>query len=246
MKIVMTAIAAMLAITLVSPTDVQAQSGNGPGVTQVVLFEYDGDPATLAENFKKSQSIYAEINPEATMRLLFDEIHGSAIGRYRIHIDYPNPAYFGAAQGRERMSEEWQAHMGGRTSSRVYEGLSRVVMAPLAPPTRSDSDRGPGIVQIILMRYEGDEADLVEQMKASQAIYAKINPEASVRMMYDELHGGAIGRYRLHIYYPSLTYFAEAQGRERMSEEWQAQRQRAVQGTTRTYEGLSRVVVGGS
>jgi len=96
------------------------------------------------------------------------------------------------------------------------------------------------------MRYEGDEADLVAQMKASQAIYAEINPQAGIRLLYDELHGAAIGRYRLHIYYPSLAYFAEAQGREQMSEEWQAQRQNAGGGTTRTYEGLSRVIVGGS
>lgn len=246
MKISITAIAVVLAFTLALPSDVQAQSGRGPGVTQIILFDYDGDEAMLVENFKKSQSIYKKINPEATMRLLYDEIHGGAVGRYRIHIDYPNVSYFGTAQGREHDSEEWQSHIAGRTSRRTYEGLSRVVMAPAAAPTRSESDRGPGVVQIILLEYDGDEAELVERLKKSQEIYAKINPRASMRLLYDELHGGAIGRYRLHIYYPNITYFGEAQGREQMSEEWQAHRKTRGTASTRTYEGLSRLVVGAS
>jgi hypothetical protein len=214
-----------------------------PGVTQIILFDYDGDEAALVARFEKRQALYAQINPEASMRLLYDEIHGSAVGRYRLHIDYPNVAYFSAAQGRERSSEEWQAGNSDRASTRVYEGLSRVVLDPLRPPVPDASSPAPGVVQVVLFHYDGDEAELIAQMKESQAIYAEINPEASMRLLYDEIHGGAVGRYRLHIYFPNISYFGQAQGRERMSEKWRAQAQTRGTKSHRTYEGLSRVVV---
>ncbi len=50
MKVSIKTILSVLAMALVLPVYAQAQSGNAPGVTQIVLFEYDGDEATLAEN----------------------------------------------------------------------------------------------------------------------------------------------------------------------------------------------------
>lgn len=230
--------AAITTIALAITAGVSAQEA--PGVVQMILFDYDGDPAAMVEDFKARQAIYGDINPEASLRLLFDEVHGGAVGRYRIHIDYPSLAYFAAAQGREASSEEWQSLSMGGSTTRVYEGLSRMVQGPAgAPPPPGDT---PGVVQIILLRLDdGTEADLAAQFQKSQAIYADINPEASMRLMSDEIHGPSVGRYRIHVYYPSLAYFAAAQGREMASEEW---RQRIQPGlATRTYEGLSRVVV---
>jgi hypothetical protein len=99
------------------------------------------------------------------------------------------------------------------------------------------------VVHIIRFDYDGDEAELVERVKNTQAIFAEINPEASMRLLYDEIHGGAVGRYRIHIRYPDIVYFGQAQRRESASEELQASRQARGAASTRTYEGLSRVVV---
>jgi hypothetical protein len=97
------------------------------------VFHYDGSEESLIANVTKSQALYAKINPEAAMRVMKDELHGAAINRYRMHIYYPSLGYFAAAQGRERASEEWQAHLASRggSSSRTYEGLSRVVVAAI-------------------------------------------------------------------------------------------------------------------
>jgi hypothetical protein len=230
----------VMTIALAIPTGVPAQ--DGAGVTQLILFEHTGEPAALVQNFKARQKVYADINPEATLRLLYDEIHGGAVGRYRIHIGYPNLGYFAEAQVRERASEEWQALAMGEATTRVYEGLSRVVVPPLNSPA-APTGGALGVIQVILLHYDADEAGLAEEFRKSQAVYAKINPEASMRLLYDEIHGGAVGRYRIHILFPSLTYFAEAQGRERASDEWQDLRRNGRISSTRTYEGLSRVLV---
>jgi hypothetical protein len=230
-----------MAIALAIPSLVSAQGG-APGVMQMILFDYEGDAASMAENFKARQEVYAEINPEATLRLLYDEIHGAAVGRYRVHIGYPSLGYFAEAQVRERASDEWKALAMGDATTRVYEGLSRVILPPVNTPPEP-SGGAPAVVQIILLHHEGDEADLVEDVKKSQAVYAEINPEAGMRLMYDEIHGGAVGRYRIHIYFPSLAYFAAAQGREMASDEWRQLAENRGVSTTRTYEGLSRVVV---
>jgi hypothetical protein len=105
MKSLFTAILMVIAFAI--PAGVSAQGG--VGVLQMILFDYDGDSAELAENFKARQAIYADINPEATLRLLYDEIHGGAVGRYRVHIGYPNLTYFAEAQVRERASEDWRS-----------------------------------------------------------------------------------------------------------------------------------------
>jgi hypothetical protein len=220
------------------PTLVSAQDGTG--VLQILLFDYEGDEATIAANFKKRQAVYAKINPEARIRLLYDELHGSAVGRYRVHINYPNLKYFSDAQANERNSKEWQALSMGNAVTRVYEGLSRQVIPALGRPGSADA---AGVVQVILLRSDDSEAAIVADIKKSQAVYAKINPEASMRVHYDEIHGAAVGRYRIHIYYPSLAYFSESQRRERNSKEWQQLAQSRTASTTRTYEGLSRVVV---
>jgi hypothetical protein len=130
----------------------------------------------------------------------------------------------------------------GEATTRVYEGLSRVVVPPLNSPA-APTGNSLGVIQVILLHYDADEAGLVEEFRKSQAVYAKINPEASMRLLFDEIHGGAVGRYRIHILFPGLTYFAEAQGRERASEEWQELRRNGRISSTRTYEGLSRVLV---
>ena len=214
-----------------------------PGVTQIILFDYDGDEAELVKNFKNRQAQYEVFNPEARMRLLYDELHGEAIGRYRIHVDFPSLGYFAEAQGREKTAG-WSAQNPDKKSVRVYDGLSRNLITPVNPPgPRGDDVKGPGLVQVVLFRYDGDEASLVANISKSQALYAKINPDASMRVLKDELHGAAANRYRMHIYYPSLSYFAAAQGREKSSEEWQALAAGRGGTTNRTYEGLSRVVV---
>jgi|GEM_PF-1490127 len=228
----------LMVIVCSIPMGVSAQSASG--VMQMVLFDYDGDTAELVKNFKARQSIYAKINPKASLRLLYDELHGAAVGRYRIHIDYPSLVYFAEAQVRERASKEWRSLAMGGATTRVYEGLSRVVLNPASAPSAGDGR--PGVVQVILID-SNDGAALEEAVKKAQAVYAKINPEASMRLMYDELHGAAIGRYRLHIYFPSLDYFAAAQSREMASEEWRALRQRDPESSMTVYEGLSRVVV---
>lgn len=214
-----------------------------PGVSHIILFDYDGDEVALAETFSKRQALYKEINPDVSMRLLYDELHGAAIGRYRIHVNYPSLVAYAAAQAKEQNNAEWQATNPGRSSMRTYEGLSRVVVPPQGAPAAGGSGKGPGVVQVVLFDYEGDEAALAANFAKSQEIYADINPEASMRLMYDELHGSAIGRYRVHIYFPNLAYFAAAQGRERGSEELKALRKTRSGKTTRVYEGLSRIVV---
>lgn len=101
---------------------------DAPGVSHIILL--DGDEVVLAEAFAKRQALYKEINPDVSMRLMYDEVHGSVVGRYRLHIYFPNPAYFAAAQGRERSSDELKALRKTRSgnSTRVYEGLSRIVV----------------------------------------------------------------------------------------------------------------------
>lgn len=231
----------LLVLTLMFTMPALVNAQEGTGVLQTILFNYEGDETALAENFKQRQAIYAKINPEARIRLLYDEVHGSAVGRYRIHIHYPSLTYFAQAQAKERDSKEWQALAMGNATTRVYEGLSRVVIPSLGQP--GSSDGRSAVVQVILLRSEDIEANIIADIKKSQAVYAKINPEASMRVYNDEIHGPAIGRYRIHIYYPSLAYFAEAQVRERDSKEWQQLAQNRISSTTRTYEGLSRVIV---
>jgi hypothetical protein len=220
-----------------------AVAQDAPGVSHIILLDFDGDEAVLAEAFEKRQALYKEINPDVSMRLLYDELHGSAIDRYRIIVNYPSLVDFAAAQAKERNNAEWQASRPDRTSTRTYEGLSRIVVPPLGAPKAGGTGKGPGLVQIVLFDYDGDAAELAAYFVKSQAIYAKINPEASMRLLYDEVHGSAVGRYRLHIYYPNPAYWAAAQGRERSSEELKALRKTRSGNSTRVYEGLSRIVV---
>lgn len=104
----------------------------------------------------------------------------------------------------------------------------------------------PGILEITLFDFDGDEATLRERFKGAQMIQAKINPEARLTLLVDLAHGPAINRYRIHAYYPDFAYYARAQFNERNSEEWQALLERRREGSAkRTYRGISRIVASG-
>lgn len=248
-------ISALLALLVMLCGSVQAQDqGQGPAVMKVTIFDYDGAEVDMERRFRARAKLFRELNPEAAMILLRDEIAGEKTGDFRVHTYYPSLGYFAQAQGRLATSDEWQAMQAARGRATAggggtYESLTRVVVpslrnAPPETPVEGEVDP-PGVVHVILFTHAGEEADLIDNFKARQAIQAKINPQARLSLLKDEIAGGAIDRYRIHAFYPSVGYFAASQGRERTSEEWQkSQANRAGRSSSRVYEGLSRVVVG--